>query len=462
MKNSSTDPATQTRNAGRENVITLRALLTLLFALPLCLRALGCTVMIVAASATDDGRPLLFKNRDSSSAYMVDIKADQHEGFRFVAQYALCDDTWEGPWSGFNEQGFCIANSLSYNYSGAEYASMNRVILDMALRRCSTASDFEVLIDSLAKPMDVRANFAVVDAQGSAVFYEVGPGGYTKYDANDPLTAPDGYLIRTNYSLAGDQDRRVGEDRMVAAERFATEAVAAHQLNGRYILQNMPRYLVHSNGTVLYDNAPATWDVETPADFDGFIPRHSSTNAMLIQGVRAGESPLLTVCWSIMGPPMATVAQPLFITPHNILPAKSENGWLSERGQALKGFIFPYQENATKVVDWSKLYNREGTGIMQRILCIEDEIIERGCSLIVDARQSGALSEESLADYYSWLDGYIEREYEYHFADIAASVATRQSLAGQHSDWWDIRGMRRPDRLGFRGVIVGRQGKRLM
>ncbi len=137
MKNSSTDPATQTRDVGRENVITLRVLLTVLFALPLYLRALGCTVMIVAASATDDGRPLLFKNRDSSSAYMVDIRADQHEGFRFVAQYALRDDTWEGPWSGFNEQGFCIANSLSYNYSGAEYASMNRVILDMALRRCT-------------------------------------------------------------------------------------------------------------------------------------------------------------------------------------------------------------------------------------------------------------------------------------------------------------------------------------
>ncbi len=414
-----------------ESVITLRVLLTVLFALTLCLRALGCTVMIVAASATDDGRPLLFKNRDSSSAYMVDIRADQQEGFRFVAQYALRDDTWEGPWSGFNEQGFCIANSLSYNYSGAEYASMNRVILDMALRRCSTALDFEALIDSLPKPVDVRANFAVIDAQGSAAFYEVGPGGYTKYDANDSLTAPDGYLIRTNYSLAGDQDRKVGEDRRMAAERFATEAVAAHQLNGRYILQNMPRYLVHSNGTVLYDDAPVIWDNETPTDFDGFIPRHSSTNAMLIQGVKAGESPLLTVCWSITGPPVATVAQPLFITPHNILPAKSENGWLSERGQALKGVIFPYQENATKVVDLSKLYNHEGTGIMQRILSVEAEIIERGSSLIDNARQSGTLSETSLADYYSWLDGYIEREYEYHFAGIATSIASRVADVGR-------------------------------
>ncbi len=66
-----------------------------------------------------------------------------------------------------------------------------------------------------------------------------------------------------------------------------------------------------------------------------------------------------------------------------------------------------------------------------------------------------------LADYYSWIDGYIEREYENHFAGIVTSVAARQSLAGQRSDWWDVSGMRRPSRQGFRGIIVGRQGKRL-
>lgn len=41
---------------------TKKLLITILLALPFCMRTLGCTLMIVAASATEDGRPMLFKN----------------------------------------------------------------------------------------------------------------------------------------------------------------------------------------------------------------------------------------------------------------------------------------------------------------------------------------------------------------------------------------------------------------
>ncbi len=444
---------------------TKKLLMMTLLALPFCMRALGCTVMIAAASATEDGRPMLFKNRDSSNAYMVDMRIDQQEGFRFIAQYALREDTWEGPWSGYNETGFCIANSLSYNYSGAEYASMNKEILDMALRHCATATEFEQLIDRLEKPVDVRANYAVIDAQGNAAFYEVGPYGYTKYDANDPQTAPGGVLIRTNYSLAGDLDRKVGEDRWKAAEIFVSEAMASQQFNWRYILQNLPRYLVHSNGTDLYADAPATWDDERPTDFDGYIPRHSSTNAVLMQGVKAGESPLLTVMWSISGPPVSTVALPLMLTANNLLPAKTVMAdnrlWLCEKGQALKAIIFPYQENATKQIDLSKLYNREETGIMQRIVRIEGEIIDRGYSVIENARQSGTVSEESLADYYAWLDKYIEQEYESDFDAIITGIQNPGWRSRQHVGCWDISGKRQSNPQSYRGVMIRHRQKYL-
>ena len=444
---------------------TKRLIVTILLALPFCLRMLGCTVMIVAPSATEDGRPVLFKNRDSANAYMVDIRIDHQEGFKFIAQYALREDSWEGPWSGFNEAGFCIANSLSYNYSGSEYASMNKDIIDMALRHCETASEFEQLIDRLEKPVDVRANYAVIDAHGNAAFYEVGPYGYTKYDANDPQTTPGGVLIRTNYSLAGDLDRKVGEDRWKAAEIFVSEAMASHQFNWRYILQNLPRYLVHSNGTDLYAAAPATWNDERQTDFDGYIPRHSSTNAMLMQGVKAGESPLLTVCWSITGPPMATVALPLFLTTNNILPGKTmkagSNSWLCEKGQALKSIIFPYQENNTKLRDLSKLYNRDGTGIMQKIVKIEREIIERGNSLIANARQSGMLSEESLTDYYAWLDKYIEQEYLYNFDAMITSIQNQGQRIKQNIGCWDICGKKQSNPPSYKGIVIYNQRKYL-
>ena len=429
---------------------TKKLLMMTLLALPFCMRALGCTLIIAAASATEDGRPMLFKNRDSSNAYMVDMRIDQQEGFRFIAQYALRDDTWEGPWSGYNETGFCIANSLSYNYSGAEYASMNKEILDMALRHCASASEFEQLIDRLEKPVDVRANYAVIDALGNAAFYEVGPYGYTKYDANDPQTAPDDI-----------EGGNIIEDE----EIFVSEAMASQQFNWRYILQNLPRYLVHSNGTDLYADAPATWDDERPTDFDGYIPRHSSTNAVLMQGVKAGESPLLTVMWSISGPPVSTVALPLMLTANNLLPEKTvmadNRSWLCEKGQALKAIIFPYQENATKQIDLSKLYNREETGILQRIVRIEGEIIDRGYSVIENARESGTVSEESLADYYAWLDKYIEQEYESDFDAIITGIQNPGWRSRQHVGCWDISGKRQSNPQSYRGVMIRHRQKYL-
>ena len=444
-------------------LVAKRPLFTIILILLASLEALGCTVMIVAASATKDGRPLLFKNRDSSSAYMVEMRVENGNGFKHMAQYALSDGNWMGPWGGFNEEGFCIVNTLSYNFSGAELASMNSQIIDMALRQCKTTADFEQLVDGLSKPIDVKANYGVIDAQQHAAFYEVGPNGYTKFDVNDPQIAPNGVLVRTNYSLTGDTDRKVGEERWKVAEQFATDAMGSDQLDWRYILQKLPRYLMHCNGTNLYVTAPATWNDETKTDIDGFIPRHSSTNAMLMQGVKNKESPLLTACWAMVGPPIATAAVPLFLTPNSILPQKAManggNAWLCEKGQQLKTVIFPYSENTTKNIDLSKLYNREETGILQRILKIEEEIIERGNDLIIDARQWGTVSEESLTDYYVWLDNYLEQAYTTHFDVIITDVSVLTEKDVQPNEWWDIGGRKLKTSGCYRGVSIGRQGK---
>ena len=58
-----------------------RFLAFILLLLTFCLKTLGCTLVVVAGSATDDGRPLLFKNRDSSNAYMVEMRIEQNSGF---------------------------------------------------------------------------------------------------------------------------------------------------------------------------------------------------------------------------------------------------------------------------------------------------------------------------------------------------------------------------------------------
>lgn len=48
--------------------------------------------------------------------------------------------------------------------------------------------------------------------------YETGNSGYVKFDANDPLQAPYGYLIRTNHGISGDRSMDQGLERFLAIQ----------------------------------------------------------------------------------------------------------------------------------------------------------------------------------------------------------------------------------------------------
>ena len=64
-----------------------------------------------------------------------------------------------------------------------------------------------------------EANFGVIDAQGGAAYYETTNFSFTKIDANDPVVAPFGYLIRTNYSFTGTADDGYGPEGTLRTRR---------------------------------------------------------------------------------------------------------------------------------------------------------------------------------------------------------------------------------------------------
>ena len=132
---------------------------------------------------------------------------------------------------------------------------------------------------------------------------------------------------------------------------------------------------------------------------------------MVIQGLLPGENPSLTVAWTMVGPPMTSVTVPYLITPRHVLPNKSKMGsnghsWFSNKGQQLKNNCFV--NNTT--LDLAKLYNMSGTGVMQKIQSIEDEIMERGNRLVDKLRAGNALCYD-IETYYAWVDGYVEEMY---------------------------------------------------
>jgi hypothetical protein len=80
---------------------------------------LACTTAIISGKFTPDGRPLLWKNRDTGDRdnklmYFTDGKYD------YIGLVNSKDTAGKDVWTGMNTAGFAIMNSASYNLNSSE------------------------------------------------------------------------------------------------------------------------------------------------------------------------------------------------------------------------------------------------------------------------------------------------------------------------------------------------------
>ena len=89
--------------------------LLLLFVLCLCFPVVdkACTSIIITGKATSDGRPLMWKHRDTGAPYNH-IGYFDEGGYRFLG-LVNSDDPEGAVWTGSNETGFSIMKTASYN-----------------------------------------------------------------------------------------------------------------------------------------------------------------------------------------------------------------------------------------------------------------------------------------------------------------------------------------------------------
>ena len=188
----------------------------------------ACTSAIITGKATPDGRPLLWKHRDTGELNNK-VKYYKGEKYSFYALINSPDAMLEQAWTGTNEVGFSIMNTASYNLKDDDVPSdqMDKegVLMYKALATCRTLADFEKMLNKYKRPMGVEANFGVIDAEGGAAYYEVNNGSWTKIDVNDPKIAPQGYLIYTNHSYTGRLDDGMGYVRYTTAEKIMKEQI---------------------------------------------------------------------------------------------------------------------------------------------------------------------------------------------------------------------------------------------
>ena len=368
----------------------------------------ACTIVAVSGRVTEDGRPLLLKNRDSNSVKTI-IKIGSVNDHTYLSQNTV-GSNWA--LSGYNDKGFAIINSHSYNMPNSS-DGWNAYIMQLALERCVTVDQFEHLLDSLPKPIPVCSNYGVIDALGHAAIFETSAYTYVKYDAD---SVDCGYIIRTNFSFSQDTTgvyliTPTSLPRYEIASNYLEDAFATNGCIAKEHLFGLTRCLVDRYGEDLRDIAPYDEQDTMPVEFRNYVPRFTTTSAMIIQGVLPNESPQLTVAWTMLGPPLVSVTVPYLITTRNVLPQKAKPGyhgssWFAYHGQNLKNICFI--DNYT--IDLAKLYNLCETGVMQIIDSIEEHILDRGNELVENYRE-GLATCFDVEYYYSWVDNYVEEQY---------------------------------------------------
>jgi len=380
----------------------------------------SCTTFIISGKNTPDGKPILYKNRDTGTLdnAIVFFSDGKYQYIGIVDSRV----SWKKEvWGGYNSAGFAIMNSMAYNNNigdTTKFEDQEGIVMKLALASCATLADFEKLLTDLPRPLGVNSNFGVIDAYGGAAYYETGNYGFKKIDANDPALAPDGYLIRTNHSFTGAVDQGMGYIRYAAASEALNMAAAQKKLEPQYLLNNISRNLNHSLTKVnLRADLPRDNRSAEFRSFEDFIPRFSTASVVMVVGAAKGEDPAAAMAWMVDGSPLTAVAVPVWVSAGKNLPwvvsmKDDMHSPLCDAAMQLKGQLFPISRgNGNKYINVAALINAEKTGILQRLEPVENEIFRKTAEMTT-ALSGKKTDKAMIQEHYKWIDSYIIQSYK--------------------------------------------------
>jgi len=285
-----------------------------------------CTIGVFSGSATPDGRPMLWKNRDVTNDIQKFCYFEPRLPNMDTAFYAYIGNVYSsdtgGVYMGINEVGFGIINSNCYNLDDSLFRGISDgELLRLALERCRNIGEFEQFLDYTETKGRLDCwNIGVIDAYGGAALYECSNYSYTKYNANNPEQTPDGIIIRTTFALSGGS-HRPSMNRYKRAYNLAHERKKEEPLDVKYVLQTMSRDLFN----YLDDPYPLPYTRQQngrPAGFilsrDVTINRDKTRSVMVIRGVAPGEDPRFSTAFCTIGAPVVSVAYPLWVFSRSI------------------------------------------------------------------------------------------------------------------------------------------------
>jgi hypothetical protein len=357
----------------------------------------SCTTAVIAGSATANGRPMLWKNRDVS--YPNQQVAYFNDGAYSYVTIITAGDT-SNAWGGVNSVGFAIEDATNLNCPNDTVVGPDDdgKIIKLALRTCATVADFQHILDSTSvRGYAQPASFGVIDAAGGASIFETFSHSYLRYNASDSVAAPHGILVRANYSYAGNLTGRIGVYRHNRSKSLMENASLGDSLTPYFIAHHVARDLIYESGGAGYNpyplpyqgtqfgSLPRGWVSTT-----GAICRRLSVSACIVEGVLPGEDPLLSTLYAF---PMAVqygVAMPFWVASRTTPPEvhTDPTAPLCDEGLRIKA-IAQHQSGFHDTLDTGILVDGHGGGLHLTTLPLEARIFDRTDSALAIWRAAG-------------------------------------------------------------------------
>jgi hypothetical protein len=347
--------------------------------------AAPCTLAVVSGRASASGRPLMWKNRDTSDPNnkLMFFKGPK---FDFIGVVIAEDADPKEVWGGLNTAGFAVMNAQADDLGDASKkldGAGNGAFMALALGVCATVKDFEDLLVREKGKWDLAANFGIIDAEGGACFFEAGRDAFAKFDAKDPRVAPFGTLVRTNFAFTSPAPMKGGG--FIRFERIGHIIEAAgpqKRIDARFILRQASRDLIHEKlhsdplAARLPDDPAAPLYVHT----NETINRNTSVSVMIFEGAPSPDKAYLATMWALLGQPVTGVAVPVWPAAGRVPAATTgtQTAPLNDAARTIAAYLYPDQRGRMyQYLDVNRLRTYGGEGVLAKLFRIEDRALGR-------------------------------------------------------------------------------------